>query len=88
MGKLEYAVPPKRDTKKNPFCMYYNKFFLKYCIHDNHWIGHSVMKQVDDVEFHKRWLFREGNNGKSYNYEMEIMDEGVIDKVLEVPGKL
>ena len=46
------------------------------------------MKQVDDVEFHKRWLFREGNNGKSYNYEMEIMDEGVIDKVLEVPGKL
>ena len=47
--KLEFVVSLKCDDKKTPFCMSSKKFFLKDCLHDNHWVGHSVMKPVDDV---------------------------------------
>ena len=40
IGKIEYVVPTKRDTKKTLFSMSYNKFFLKYDLKDNHWVGH------------------------------------------------
>ena len=48
---MEYSVPIKCDTKKTPFCMY----FLKKLdvLQDNHWVGTSVMKQVEYVAFHK-----------------------------------
>ena len=41
-------MPLKRDTKKTPFCMSSNKFFLKDGIHNNDWVRHSVMKPDDD----------------------------------------
>ena len=51
---LEYVVPLKRDTKKTQFCMSTKKFFLRDGIHNNHRVGHSVMKLVDAVVFKKR----------------------------------
>ena len=53
IGKLEFAVPLKVDTKKSPFCMSSHKFFLKYSIHSNNWVEKSVTKPVDSVVFHK-----------------------------------
>ena len=37
--KLKHAVPLKLNTKKTPFCMSSNKFFLKYGLQDNLWVG-------------------------------------------------
>ena len=74
-------MPLKRDTKKTPFCMYSNKLFLKDGIQDNHWVGHLVMRLVNDVAFQKRNALREDNNDKSDNIEMCILDEGAIDKI-------
>ena len=51
------------------------------------WVGHSVMKPVDDVAFQKRKALREGNNEKSKNFEIDILDEGALDKVMEGPEK-
>ena len=45
------------------------------------------MKPVDAEEFQKRKAPREGNNDKSDNFEMKILDEGAIDKALKGPGK-
>ena len=53
IGKLEFVVPHKRDTKKTPLCMYSNKFYLKDGLQDNNWLGHSVMKPVVSVAFKK-----------------------------------
>ena len=39
------------------------------------------------MEFQKRKSTREVKNDEIENSEMEILDEGVLDKVLEVPGK-
>ena len=40
-------MPIRHDTKKHPFCMSFNKLFVKDGLQDNHWFGHSVMKPVD-----------------------------------------
>ena len=48
---------------------------------------HSAIKPVDDVEFDERKLLREGNNEKMDNFEIEILDEGALDKALEGPEK-
>ena len=40
-----------------------NKLFVKYGLQDNHWVGHSVMKPVDDVTSQKR------NSSREVNYE-------------------
>ena len=62
--------------------MFSNKLILKYGLQDNHWVGNSVMKQVDAVVFQKRKALRYGKNDKSNNFEMEIIDEGDLDKAL------
>ena len=46
------------------------------------------MKPFDAVSFNIRKALREGNNGKSDNFEMEILDESALDKVLEGPEKI
>ena len=46
------------------------------------------MKPVDDVVFHKIKSMRDENNCKSYNLEIEILDEGALDKALKVPETL
>ena len=61
--------------------------FFKYGLQDNHCVGYSVMKLVDYVAFQKIESMREGNNDESNNFEMEILDEGALDKVLTFPGK-
>ena len=45
-------------------------------------MGHLVMKPVDTVEFQKRKAPREGNNNGINNFEMEILDEGLLDKAM------
>ena len=42
-----------------------------------------MIKPVDSVVSQKRKLIREGSNEKSDNFEMKILDEGVLDKALE-----
>ena len=79
-------MPLKRDTKKNPYFISSTKLFLKYILQDNHWVGHSVMKPVVAVLFHKIISMREGNNYESDNFEMDILDEGALDKALKVSG--
>ena len=54
--------------------------FLKYELQDNHWVGNFVMKQTDSVACHKIKLMIEGNNDKSKNFEIKIIEEGVLDK--------
>ena len=49
---------------------------------------HSVMKPFDAVSFNIRKALREVNNVKSDNFEMEILDESALDKVLEGPEKI
>ena len=80
-------MPLKRNTKKNPFFMSSKKILLKYGLQDNHWVGHSAMKPVDDVAAEKRKSTRRIINDKSDKFEMEIIDEGVLDKALQVPEK-
>ena len=46
------------------------------------------MKPVDTVEFKKRKALQEGKNGESDNFDMEILDEGALDKALEGFEKL
>ena len=75
-------MPLKRDTKKNPFRMYSNKFFLKDSLHYNHWFGHSVIKPVDVVVFQKRKALREGINYKIDKFVMYMLDEGELDKLM------
>ena len=41
------------------------------------------MKPVDDVESHRRKAPREGKNDKSYNFKIEVLDEGAPNKALE-----
>ena len=50
--------------------MSYNKLFLKDGLHDNNFVGKSVMKPVDDVAFQKRKATEKGNNDESDNFEM------------------
>ena len=87
MGNLEFVVPLKRYTKKTPFCMSSNKFFLRYRygLQDSYWVGNSLMKTVDSVAFQKRKAMREFNNDESNNFEMEILDEGALNKALKFP---
>ena len=85
---LEYGVPLKCDTKKTPFCMFSNQLFLKDGLHNNNWVGNSVIKHVDATELKKRKAPRERTNEKSNNFEMEIIDKGALNKALEGPEKL
>ena len=62
---MEYVVTLKRNTKNTPFCMSFIKLFLKYGIHNNNWVRHSVMKPDGAVAFNKINSLREGNNDKS-----------------------
>ena len=64
--------------------MSFDKSFFKYGLQYNHWVSHLVMKIVYYVVFQKVKLIREGNNDKNDNFEMDISDEGTLDKVLEV----
>ena len=59
-----------------------NKFFYLNGIQDNHLVGQSVMKPVDDVAFHKIKSMREGNNDESENFEKEILYEGALNNFL------
>ena len=43
------------------------------------------MKPVDAVAFKKIKATREGNNNERDNFEIEIIDEGALDKALAVP---
>ena len=63
-------------------------FLLEYGIKDNHWVGHLVMKHIDDVESQKIELIRKGDNDKSENFEMEILSEGELNKALIVSEKI
>ena len=45
------------------------------------------MRLVDAVAFQKIKSMREGNNEKINNFEMEILDEGVLDKSPTVTKK-
>ena len=47
-------MPLKRNTNKTPFCVPSNKLFLKDGLHDNHWVGHPVMKSIDAVVIQKK----------------------------------
>ena len=46
------------------------------------------MKPFNSVEAQKRKATRKGKNDKSDNFEMEILDEGALDKALEGPEEL
>ena len=54
---------------------------------DNHWVGHSVIKPVDAVDAQKIKATRQVNNSKINYFEMDITDEGALDKSLQVTGK-
>ena len=73
-------MPLLCDNKKTPFLMSSNKLFLKYGLKDSHWVGQSLMKSVYFVVFQKRKATRKDKNDKSDNFEMEILDEGALDK--------
>ena len=45
------------------------------------------MKPVYSAEFQKRRALREGKNDKIDNFEIDILDEGVLDKAMGGPGK-
>ena len=44
----------KRNKKKNMFCMSSKKFFMKYFLQDNYWVGNSVTKPADVMKFQNR----------------------------------
>ena len=46
------------------------------------------MKPVDAVVFQKLKSLREFNNDESGKFEIDILDEGALDKALEDPEKL
>ena len=81
-------MPLKYNNKRTPFYMSSNRSFLKDSIDGNNWLGKPAMKTVDDVAFKKRKETREGKNDKNDNFEMMIIDEGVLDKALEGPAFL
>ena len=45
------------------------------------------MKPLDDVAFQKIKSMWKCNNDDSDNFEMDILDEGALDKALKVPRK-
>ena len=67
--------------------MSFNMFKNRYGLQDNNWMGHSMMKPADDMEFQKRKALMEGNNDENDNFEMYILDESTLDKALEYPEK-
>ena len=77
-------MPMKFNTKKTPFCMSSNMIIIKYGIQYNYWVGHSVMKTVDDVAFKKRNSMIEVNDESSEKFEMEVLSEVALDKALMV----
>ena len=61
-----------------------NRFFLKYCLQDNHWVRDLVIKPVDSVVFRKIKTIIEEDNDQNENVEMEILSEGALYKALIV----
>ena len=57
--------------------MFYNKI-----------IGQGTRWWNQLMLWHLKEALREGNNSKSDNFEMDILDEGALDKALEGPEKL
>ena len=51
---------------------------------DNHWVGQSVMKPVDAESFKRRKYTKEVGGEKHNNFDMEILDEGALEKALKV----
>ena len=46
-----------------------------------------MIQTVDAVAFQKRKAIKEGENDQSGNFEIEILAESALDKVLIFPGK-
>ena len=67
--------------------MYSNKLFVKDDLKYNHWVGHYVINPVYAVAFQKRKETIERLDESSENFEMEILDEGALDKVPTIPEK-
>ena len=53
LEKLEYAIPIKLDTKKNPSFSFKN-LFVKDGLQYNDWVVHLVINDVDAMDFQKR----------------------------------
>ena len=84
---MEFVVTLIHDTKKTELFMSSNKLFNKGVLKDNHWVGHLGIKLIDAAAFEKIKALSEVNNNKSKNSEIDILDKGALDKVLEGPGK-
>ena len=54
LGKLEYAIPIKLDTKKKYFFFPSKNLFVKYGLQYNDWVVHLVINDVDAMDFQKR----------------------------------
>ena len=52
-NKLEYYIPIKCDLKKESLLYIFRRILLKDQKMDNHWVGQSLMKPVDDELFQK-----------------------------------
>ena len=63
------------------------KFFVKYALQDIHWVGHSVMKPVDAVQFQNIKATIKRINEPIENFEIMIFYENALDKVLVIPLK-
>ena len=71
----------------NIYIYIYIYIFFLNGLQDNNWVGNLEMKPVDTVVFQKRKIMIEGKNDEKDNFEMEILDEDVLDKALTVPKK-
>ena len=67
---------------------FFYQVFQRDDLQDNLWFCQSVMKPVETVVSKKRKSMREGNNDEIDNFEMEIIDKGVLYKALEFPGNV
>ena len=54
---------------------------------DNHWVGHSLMKQVDSKSFQRRKDTKEGGDDKNDDFDMEILEKGPPQKTLNTENK-
>ena len=64
--------------KKNPFCEYSDKLFLKDVKMDGFWVGHSVMKPVGVESFKRKKYIKEGCKEKNDNFDMDILEKGAL----------
>ena len=76
----------KRDKKKT-FCTSSGKCFQKCVKNDNNWAGHSVVKPVDAESFQRIKHIKQGGDNKNYDFDMDILEEGALEKALNVKKK-